>query len=38
MIIIIWSFVNAMGQSQNLTKIIDSDASNELEIIDTLKN
>jgi formate dehydrogenase major subunit len=32
------SFVNAMGQSQNFTKIIDSDALSEIEIIDTLKN
>ena len=32
------SFVNSMDQSQNFTKIIDSDALSEIEIIDTLKN
>ena len=32
------SFVNAMGQSQNFTKISESDALSEIEIIDTLKN
>lgn len=32
------SFINAMGQSQNFTKIIESDALSEIEIIDTLKN
>lgn len=32
------SFVNAMGESQNFTKIIESDVLSEIEIIDDLKN